>query len=38
MILEKASGLLGLGGSITRMLPSFGENYLIVLRLISSVA
>ena len=32
MILEKARGLLGLGGSVTRMLPSFGENYLIVLR------
>ena len=37
MILEKARGLLGLGGSITRILPSFGENYLIVLGLISSV-
>ena len=38
MILEKARGLLGLGGSITRILPSFGENYLNVLGLISSVA
>ena len=38
MILEKSKGLLGLGGSNTRMLPSFGENYLIVLGLISSVA
>ena len=38
MILEKARGLLGLEGGITRMLPSFGENYLFVLGLISSVA
>ena len=38
MILEKARGLLDLGGSVTRMLPSFGENYLIVSVLISSVA